>query len=46
MNLNSTDERESGTTTLRIDEDSEEVLEGFFGVNLGRKQGNESGASL
>ena len=39
MNLNSTDERESGTTTLRIDEDSEEVLEGFliFWGKLGKE---------
>lgn len=37
MNVNSTDERESGTTTSRIDEDSEEVLEGFFWGKLGKE---------
>ena len=29
MNVNSTDERESGTTTVRIDEGLEKVLEGL-----------------
>ncbi len=45
MNVKITDERESGTMTLMIDEDSKKALEGFLGKN-GEEAGNESGASL